>query len=408
MKKEIKNSKKNKIAMIGHKRIPSREGGIEIVVEKIVERLVRNGYGVTVYNRKGHHVSGKEFDATLDNTNMKFYKGARIISVPTIDAKGLAAVSSSFFATIRALFGGYDCIHYHAEGPSVMLFLPHLFGIRTVVTIHGLDWQRSKWKSGFASKYLKLGEKIAAKYADEIIVLSKNVQAYFMETYDRKTNFIPNGIDAPVIRPVDQINKKWGLVKDDYFLFLGRIVPEKGVQYLIDSFARINTNKRLVIAGGASDSDDFMKDLLEKSKEDKRVLFTGFVQGEILDELYSNAYVYVLPSDLEGMPISLLEAMSYGNCCITSDIKECTEVVGENALSFERGNVDDLAKLLDRVLKNPEVVYEKKKNAAKYILENYNWDDVVRDTEKLYEKDKKGEKVYITETRGQNENFNGE
>ena len=385
MGKKKKNKEQLKIAMIGHKRIPSREGGIEIVVEKMTERLLLHGYDVTVYNRKGHHVSGKEFDNTISIKSNKNYKGARIVAVPTIDAKGLAAVSSSFFATIHALFGGYDCIHYHAEGPSVMLFLPHLLGIRTVVTIHGLDWKRTKWKSGFASKYLKLGEKIAAKYADEVIVLSENVKDYFWKTYHRKTRFIPNGIEKPVIREANEIEKKWGLHKDEYILFLGRLVPEKGVQYLINAYLELETEKKLVIAGGASDSDEFMNELKEMSKKDKRILYTGFVQGDILDELYSNAYVYVLPSDLEGMPISLLEEMSYGTCCITSYIKECTEVVGEHALAFSKGNVEELRKLLKRVCENEDLVQEYKNNAAEFILNTYNWDDIVEEIQKLYQ-----------------------
>lgn len=198
---------------------------------------------------------------------------------------------------------------------------------KVVVTIHGIDWQREKWKNGFGSKFIRQGERNAVKYADEIIVLSKGVQDYFQETYGRKTHFIPNGVNRPAIKNAEIITEKYGLTKDSYFLFLGRLVPEKGIRYLVEAFKQIKTDKKLVIAGGSSDTDEFACKLKELSKSDSRIIFTGFVQGEILDELYSNAYVYTLPSDLEGMPLSLLEAMSYGNCCLVSDIPECTEVV---------------------------------------------------------------------------------
>lgn len=314
-----------KIAMIGHKRIPSREGGIEIVVEQLATRMVQAGHSVDVYNRKGHHVSGKENDAG-ESAKMKQYKGIQLITVPTFQNRQLNAVVYSFLATIRALFGRYDVIHYHAEGPCSMLWIPHLFGIRTVATIHGLDWQRSKW-GGFAEKFLLFGEKVAVKYADEIIVLSANMQQYFKDTYNRETILIPNGVMKPVVKSDVHIKEKWGLTKDSYILFLARIVPEKGLHYLLDAYRGIQTEKKLVIAGGSSHTDDYMEEIKKKASQDDRILMTGFVQGELLEELYSNAYVYVLPSDVEGMPISLLEAMSYGNCCLISNIAENVEVV---------------------------------------------------------------------------------
>ena len=212
------------------------------------------------------------------------------------------------------------------------------------LTSAGIDWQREKWQSGLGSKFIHQGEKNAVKYADEVIVLSKGVQDYFKETYGRKTHFIPNGVNRPQTREANLITDKFGLKKDSYILFLGRLVPEKGIRYLVEAFKNVKTDKKLVIAGGSSDTDSFMKELKELAKGDDRILFTGFVQGAMLDELYSNAYIYTLPSDLEGMPLSLLEAMSYGNCCLVSDIPECAEVVEDKALIFQKTN-----KVLGRV-----------------------------------------------------------
>lgn len=369
------------IAMLGHKRIPSREGGIEIVVQELSTRMVEYGHMVTCYNRDGHHVSGREFDTEkLDE-----YKGVQLKTVFSINIKGLSALTSSFFGAVKVAFGRYDIIHFHAEGPCIMLWLPKLFGKRCIATIHGLDWQRAKW-GRIAKACIMLGEKVAVKYADEIIVLSDEVKKYFIKTYGRETKYIPNGVSYPKVIKSNLIKQKFGLEKDNYILFLGRIVPEKGLQYLIEAFKKINTDKMLVIAGGVSDTYDFLQDLINLGKEDKRILFTGFVQGELLDELYSNAYIYVLPSDVEGMPLSLLEAMSYGNCCLVSDIAECREVVENQAVLFKKSDVDDLIAKMQKLCDDNRIVQKYKSESSKFICNKYNWDNVVRETLQVYEK----------------------
>lgn len=367
-----------KIAMIGHKRIPSREGGVEIVVESLAKRLVKMGHSVDAYNRKGKNV----LDASVESFNKKEYEGVRLIWVPTFEAKSLNAMVYSLFATIRALFGRYDVIHYHAEGSCVMLPIAHCFDIRTVVTIHGLDWQRGKW-GGFASKYIKLGERCAAKYADEVVVLSKNVQEYFRTEYQRETHYVPNGIEKQICREPNLIKQKYGLEKEDYILFLGRIVPEKGVHYLIEAYRELHGDKpRLVIAGAASHSDDYYEKIYAMAKDDENILFTGFVQGEALEELFSNCKAYVLPSDLEGMPISLLEAMAYGKPCVVSDIDEIKEVVGEDAFSFPKGDVQGLKRALETML---ATLKESGFSYPEGKMDLYNWDKITEEYQKIYE-----------------------
>lgn len=371
--------KKLRIAMIGHKRIPSREGGVEIVVEELATRIVKLGHQVTCYNRGGHHVSGKEYDGQ----QIKEYKGIQLKTVLTIDKKGLAAMSASFFAAISAAFGRYNVVHFHAEGPCAMLWLPKMFGKRCIATIHGLDHQRAKWGK-FARTYIMFGEKCAVKFADEIIVLSKGVQEYFLQTYGRETRFIPNGVNKPIIREADLIRAEFGLEKNSYILFLGRIVPEKGLRYLIEAFKGVTTDKKMVIAGGASDTDEFLNEIRELAKDDERILFTGFVQGQLLEELYSNAYLYTLPSDLEGMPLSLLEAMSYGNCCLVSDIDECAEVVEDKAVIFERSNVEELQAKLQKLCDDEKLVGEYKADISEFVCKKYSWDDVTDKSLSLY------------------------
>lgn len=366
-----------KIAMIGHKRIPSREGGVEVVVEELSTRLVQKGHQVDVYNRKGNNVS----DKSIKTKKIKEYKGVKIKTIFTINKKGIDALIYSFIASIKALFGKYDCIHYHAEGSCAMLWIPHLFKKRTVVTIHGLDWQRSKW-GGFATKYIKFGEKMAAKYADEIIVLSKGVQDYFKNTYNRETKFISNGVNKPEIKEPNIIKEKYGLEKDKYILYLARIVPEKRLDLLLDAYKKIDTDVKLVIAGGASHTNDFLDEINKKTLEDPRVIMTGFVQGEELEELFSNAFLYCLPSDVEGMPISLLEAMSYGRNCLVSDIEENTQVCGDYAVTFKKGDLEDLRKQLESCLNGIKIF--KNEEISKYVLSKYNWENVVKKTEELY------------------------
>ena len=368
-----------KIAMIGHKRIPSREGGVEIVVEELSTRLVKRGYQVDVYNRKGKNVQDKNADK--ENRKIKKYKGVNIITIPTINKKGLDALIYSFFASIRAIFGKYDILHYHAEGSCAMLWIPHLFRKKIVVTIHGLDWQRAKW-GGFATKYIKFGEKLAAKYADEIIVLSKGIQKYFKDTYNRDTKFIPNGVNKPTLRQAKIIKEKYGLEKDSYILFLARIVPEKGLHYLIEAFKKIDTDKKLVIAGEASHTNDYLKKIKKSIKDDNRIIMTGFVQGIELQELYSNCLIYCLPSDVEGMPLSLLEAISYGCNCLVSDIEENKQITEEaNVITFKNGNIGDLEEKLQKLLNNDN---KNKVYANDEFFKVHNWDYIEEKIEKIY------------------------
>lgn len=377
--KKYTSDKKLNIAMLGHKRIPSREGGVEIVVEELATRMVRDGNAVTCYNRNGHHVSGKEFDtAETDN-----YKGVKLVTVPTVDKKGLAAMTASVSAAIKCSFGKYDIVHFHAEGPCAMIWLPKMFGKKCIATIHGLDHQRAKWGK-LAGIYIMAGEKCAVKHADHIIVLSQGVKDYFKQTYNRDTVFIPNGVNRPTVLRADMITSEYNLKKDDYILFLGRLVPEKGVAYLIDAYNKLNTTKKLVIAGGSSDTDEYTNLLKDKAKGNENIIFTGFVQGQILEELYSNAYIYCLPSDLEGMPLSLLEAMSYGNCCVTSDISECSEVVKDKAITFKKGNINDLAEKLQTLCDDSALTQSYKDSSADYICNKYNWDKITTETLNLY------------------------
>ena len=364
-----------KILMLGHKRIPSRAGGVEIVVGELSRRMVALGHQVICCNRGGHE---------LDNIREKYWEGVRLKPVPTLDRKGLAAVTSSFFAAVYAAFSDADVVHIHAEGPAFWCWIPRLMGKRVVVTVHGLDWKRAKWQAGLGKTYIRWGEKMAVRFADEIIVLSENMQRYFADTYKRKTVFIPNGVPAVNRVPAMEIQEQFGLGKDNYLLFLGRLVPEKGVHYLIAAFRHVKTEKYLVIAGGGSDSDAYMRKIKKLAAGDTRILFLGHVQERVLEELYSNSYLYVLPSEVEGMPLSLLEAMSYGNCCLVSDIPECAQVVEDRGVTFLTGDVDALREALQKLCDDPHQVQSYRETARDIIFQKYNWDDITARTLELY------------------------
>lgn len=378
--KKLQKKEKLNIAMVGHKVVPSRRGGIELVLTTLCPLMVKKGHAVTCYNRSGDLVENEYVD-TVENG---YYEGVRLKDVWAIKKRGLSAMTASFSAAICAAFGRYDIVHFHAEGPCAALWIPKLFGKRCIATVHGLDWKRDKWKQGFGSKYIKFGEKILAKYADEVIVLSKGVQQYFKDTYGRDTVYIPNGVIRPQNQEAELITEKFGLKKEEYFCALSRLTEEKGLHYLIEAYQQIKTDKKLVVAGDTSDTDDYVKRLKDMAGNNPNIIFTGFVSGKLLDELYSNAYVYVLPSNLEGMPLTLLEAMSYGNAVVGSDISEIADVVEDKAVLFRKGNVKDLADKMQMLVDNEELVKQLKSRTADFICGKYNWEDVAEATLGLY------------------------
>lgn len=363
-----------KIAMIGHKRVPSREGGIEIVVEELSVRLAAMGHQVDCYNR--WHGGG-------GNKMPREYKGIRLIRIPTFRRTALNAFVYSVLAAVRAVFGGYDVIHFHAEGPGAMAFIPRLLGIPVVVTIHGLDWQRVKW-GGFATRYLRWGERNSARYSDALLVLSIGNRRYFKDIYNRKAIYIPNGVNVkPSPQPVE-IGRVWGLERNGYILFLARLVPEKGLHNLIDAYKMTDTDKRLVIAGELTRNDAYVKKIRDMAQEDSRILLTGFVQGRVLEELLANCSVYVLPSDVEGMSISLLETLSYGVRCLVSDIEENLDTAAGFASSFPRGDVPMLKQRLEGLLKQDEGVHDSA-GQIEFVRSRYNWDSAVEQLLCVYE-----------------------
>lgn len=361
-----------RLAMIGHKDFPSRSGGVEVVVFELSTRLAQRGHSVTVYNR-----------GRRAGDNRGSVQGVAYVRTATSQRQSLNALLYSITATLQALPQKYDLIHYHALGPSVMLLLPHLRGIPTVATVHGLDWQRAKWNR-LGAAYLKLGERIIARYADEVIVLSRDVQSYFWNTYGRSTNLIENAVTPIETAPCCEIRRQFGLEHHEYVLYLARIVPEKGLHHLIRAFRRCEGPYRLAVAGELPDND-YGREIRRLADGCDRIVFTGFVQGQALQELYSNCALYVLPSHVEGMALTLLEAMSAGARCLTSDIPENTDVLGEFGTFFISGDEESLYQALSSLLSQP-AENPRAEEQRQLIRRQYSYDAMVEKTLAVYEK----------------------
>ncbi len=354
--------------MLGQKGIPATYGGIERHVEELATRLVDRGHEVTVYCRPYYtKVTGD-------------YRGVKLQSIPSIRTKHLDTASHCALAMPHIMSQGFDIVHFHALGPSLFSKLPRYRSMKTLVTVHGLDWQREKW-GAFATWVLKRGEYTSVYYPDRTVVVSKALREYFWSRYDYSASYIPNGTVLPNVREADKI-KELGLDPGNYVLFVGRLVPEKGCHYLLDAYRKLNTDMPLVVVGGTSFSSEYVDQLHELGGD--RARFLGYVYGDVLDELYSNARIFVLPSDLEGLPIALLEAMSFGNCCLTSDIAENLEVIGDCGVTFKQSNVEDLASHLQELIDDPDRCTSLGERARRHVLQTYDWDGVTLHTEALY------------------------
>ncbi len=366
-----------KIALIGQKGIPMKFGGVEKHVERLAVGLAQKGHDVYAYTRPWYTPK-----------RLKRYQGVNLISIKSINTKNFDAISHTWRSSWHAVKQGYDIIHYHGVGPSLLAWIPRLFNpkARVIITFHCLDRKHQKW--GWLARFaLYLGEITAVKFAHDTITVSKTLQFYCSDNYGANTVYIPNGIDLPKFVAPQEI-KKLGLEKDKYILFISRLVRHKGAHYLIEAYNSLKTDKKLVIAGGSAFTDDYIKEIKAKAKNNKNIIFTSTVQGgsRLWSELYSNAYAMVHPSESEGLPIVVLEGMSFALPVLVSDIQENMEVVaGGHGFSFENKNVQDLQEKLQYVLDCPKLVKKVGQDARNYVNKNYNWKSIVNSVERVYE-----------------------
>ncbi len=370
-----------RIAFIGQRGVPATIGGIEHHVEEIGSRLAARGHQVTVYTRTNY-----------TSERVPTYRGMSVRYLATPGTKRLEALVHSGLSTCAALLPSQaspDILHFHAIGPSVFTPLPRALSRKGVVlTIHGLDYERDKWGPG-ARTALRTAGWISAHVPHATITVSRTLADYYRQHYGREAHYIPNGIVEPSVRPPSSITQRWGLRGGDYLLFLGRLVPEKAPDLLVRAFKGVETSARLVIAGGSSFTDDYVRTLEALAADDPRVVMTGPVSGEVRDELYSNAAAFVLPSSLEGLPLTLLEAASYRLPLVASDIAPNAEVLGEDAPGgrlVRRGDLAHLRSTLDAVLRNGDRERAGAQLLGDRLTREYRWDAVTDQTEDLYER----------------------
>ena len=367
------------IAFIGQRGVPATIGGIEHHVEEIGARLVARGHDVTVYTR-----------ANYVSNHVTEYRGMRVRYIPTAPTKHLEALVHSGRSTAVAMMPGpnhADILHYHAIGPSVFTPLPRALTSRGVVlTVHGLDYDRDKWGVG-ARTALRSAGWISAHVPHATITVSKNLADFYLRRYGRVAHYIPNGVAAPVDRPPRLIDERFGLRGRDYALFLGRLVPEKAPDLLLRAFHTVDTSSRLVIAGGSSFTDRYVQQLEALAARDPRVLMVGTVQGELLQELYSNAALFVLPSRLEGLPLTLLEAASYRLPLVASDIPPPREIIGDDGPGgrmFPSGDENALAAALTETLEDLDAAFAGARLLGDRVTGDYDWDRATDATEAVY------------------------
>ncbi|MBU1249207.1 MAG: glycosyltransferase family 4 protein [Proteobacteria bacterium] len=370
-----------RIAMIGLRGIVEGvSGGIERHVRELAIRMVGLGHQVSVICRPRYETYPEPE-----------YLGVRLIHRPAIYSKHLEAISNTALG-MPAAIAAADLVHVHATGPSLLSWMPRLAGRASVVTVHGLDFQRAKW-GGVASLVLRVGAWTSVHCPNRTIVVSGDLKQHYAEHYGQDTVHIPNGITEPVRRPLDGL-QRFGLEKNGYILALGRLVPEKGFHYLIEAFRRIETSLKLVIAGPSSHSDEYLTRLKTLAGDDPRILFVGPLFGNDKDEAFSSAKLFVLPSDLEGMPIVLLEAMAYGCPVLTSDIPPCIEtfndgeayppLTGRLGYRFQAGNVDSLSSSLSVMLARDDLAGMGLR-ARTFALGRYDWDTITSQTIEVYQ-----------------------
>ena len=357
-----------KIAFIGARGVIGTYSGIETYYEEVGSRLAAMGHEVTAFCR------------SYFTPDVPSYRGIRVRRLPALQGKHLETISHSVLATLDSLGRGYDIIQYHAIGSAPLAAIPRLFGSVTVASVRGLDWQRAKW-GAFARTVLRFGEWASARCPTATIVVSDTLRRHYLKTHGREPYLIPNAIVPAHVRPIDKI-ARFGLVKDDFLLFAGRISPEKGVHTLLEALRPLRGTKKLVLAGGSSYSDAYVQEVQRAAWDE--VHFLGRVDRENMQELLSNCYAFILPSEMEGLSIALLEALSYGNCILTTAIPENLEVVGSAGLTFPPGDVPALRQQLRRVLESPDLVEEYRQRAAERSRSRPDWDEVARRTEELY------------------------
>ncbi len=373
-----------KIAMIGSKGIPAASGGVERHVEELSTELVKLGHDVLVYSRAWY---------TGVNKPRFSHRGVTCVSVPSLRTKHFDSITHTFASIVAAAREGVDVFHIHGVGPALLSWLPKLLlpSAKVVVTFHCIDRHHEKW--GWIARFmLRTGEWAAVRFPDATIAVAKSLQDYLRLTYATHTMHVPNGTRMPEGEGDATKLSKFGLEKGKYLMFCARLVRHKGAHVLVEAWKLLCKERpdltdgmKLAIVGGSAFTDGYVRELTELAKGDESIVLTGAQHGEDLHALFSHAYAFAHPSSSEGLPISVLEAMSYGKCVVAADIPESREVVEGHGLTFKVGNVEDLARKLAMVIESPDLAASVGYDARDFVARQYDWDNIAETTSYLYE-----------------------
>ncbi|MBV1907064.1 MAG: glycosyltransferase family 4 protein [Pseudomonadales bacterium] len=362
------------IMLLGLRGIPEVEGGIETHVQYLAPRLVELGCKVEVLSRSPYHL-----DSVAES-----WQGVKITPVWAPKSNSFETLIHTFLGTLLAAFKRPDVLHFHAIGPALLVPVARLLGLRVVVTHHGSDYEREKW-GWFASNMLKFGERFGMKLSNAQIVISKTIRAQMLELYGKPGALIPNGVVIPDIRAAGKLLESFGLQPQRYILQVSRFVPEKRQLELIQAYSNLSAEGwKLVLVGSLESGDEYIGQVKELADRTDGVVLTGFQKGEALEEIYANAGVFVLPSSHEGLPIALLEALSYGLRVLASNISANLEIGLAEQHYFPLGDLDILAEKLSTLI-DSDWCPEQIDGQRKYIANTYNWDDIARQTHAVYE-----------------------
>ncbi|NTU98715.1 glycosyltransferase family 4 protein [Candidatus Falkowbacteria bacterium] len=363
-----------RIAIIGQKGIPARFGGVERHVEDLATNLAERGHEVYVYTRPNYTPA-----------DLASYKGVNLISIKSIGTKHLDAITHTFLACLDVVRRDVDVVHFHSIGPSSLIWLIKVLKPQTpvVATFHTQCYMHQKW-GGFAKMYLKFGELVCCKLSDRAIVVSRTLKAYAEKQYRKAVHYIPNGVAVSPVTESDTL-AQWELEPREYILVVSRLVKHKGVHYLIEAFKKIETDKKLVIVGDSAFTNSYVRQIHGLAVNDPRIIFTGNQTGAALQQLFSHAYLFVQPSESEGLSIALLEAMAYELAVLVSDIPENLEALSESGFTFKSKSIRDLRQMLSDLLPAGEKVDQSRRKNRQHVLENYNWKDITDNILKVYQ-----------------------
>lgn len=359
-----------KIAYIGQKGIPMIQGGVEAHVENLAIQMVSRGHDVYVYTRNYY-----------TDKNLKEYKSVKLISIPTIKSKNFDAIFHTFLCSIHSLFQKYDIIHYHAVGPSLLSFIPRIFTKAKIVgTFHCKDRYHKKWGL-FAKTMLRLGEYAICIFPHKTILVSEDLK----KGYAKNGIVIPNGFEIKKNYNTNEL-EKINIIPKKYFLVVARLIAHKGIQYAIEAFEELNNNDyQLVIVGDTFYNKKYSDYIKNLAKNNSNIILTGNQTGDTLNQLFTNAFCFLLPSEGEGLSITLLEAMAHGIPTIASDIEGNKIFVDKNLVySFEDQNFHSLYEKINYLISHYEEAQDKANETKKYIIEKFSWEIIADKIEKLY------------------------